>query len=331
MNSSEVTDSAASRARTVWFQASGRLRSGWRLALFFLLVAGSGTGLLLLFRVAHLLPPRSEGGGPTPLRELPQVAAILAVLLAVSGVLLRATDRRGLSTLGLPLRPSAVPGALLGFLTGALPVALSVAIFSGLGTASIRPFESSSALPTAAGIAAVAVTGLGSALEEVLWRGYPLQLLIEGTGRWMAVLLTASLWALAHADNPGANAAGVFELVASGALLAWIVIRTGSLWFAIGYHVAWNVVAAHFFGLVTSGLSLGTSAFATTLTGPAWLTGGAYGFEASPVTGALDILCLSSALLLSRRVPRAGEAIPYFERRRATAVSCEETLQPASG
>ena len=320
MGPADVPLSPASGIRNIFLQSSGRLRSGWRFALFFLAVAGASAGTLLLLRIAHLLPPRGEGGAPAPLRQLPQVAAVLAVVVAVSGAFLWGTERRKLSTLGFPFRPSALPAALLGLLAGALPVALSVAIFRGLGAASVRPSESAPTLLAPAGIAAIAVTGLASALEEMLWRGYPFQVLIEGAGRWIAVLLTALFWALGHADNPGANAAGVLELLLSGALLGWIVIRTGSLWFAIGYHVAWNVVAAHVFGLITSGLSLGSAAFRTTLTGPVWLTGGSYGFEASLVTGALDVLCLSGALLLSRHVPRSAEATPYFEKRPAAAL-----------
>jgi hypothetical protein len=285
--------------------------------LFLLLVVATGACLSFLLHVAGLRLPQGEAGAPAPFRRLLLVGGIVGVVVLVSGALMWATDRRRLSTLGLPLRPGAVPGALLGILAGALPVALSVAIFAGLGAASIRPSQSSPALLAPAGIAAVAVTSLGSSLEELLWRGYPFQLLIEGSGRWLAAVLTALLWALAHADNPGANVAGVLELVLSGALLAWIVIRTGSLWFAIGYHVAWNVAAAHLFGLTTSGFDLGASIFRTTLTGPVWLTGGDFGFEASLVTGILDILCLSTALLLSRYVPRAAEALPYFERRPA--------------
>jgi membrane protease YdiL (CAAX protease family) len=315
---------------TVLVQSSGRLRSGWRLALFiFVLVAA--VALLMLILSAVGLRPRTAGVGlAQPSRVLPALAGTTATLLLVSEAFLWVTDRRHLSTLGLAPRRAALPGALLGVLVGALPVALSLAIFALLGRVSVRPSESVAGMAAPVALAAVAATCLVSLFEELLWRGYALQLLIEGAGRWSAALVTALLWALAHVDNPGANVAGVVYLVLSGVLIAWVVIRTGSLWFAVGYHVAWNVAAAHLFGLTTSGLNLEASLFRTSLSGPVWLTGGAYGFEGSFITEALDILSLSTALLLSRRVPKIREALPYFGRRRAPAgalQSVEGSLQ----
>jgi hypothetical protein len=102
-------------------------------------------------------------------------------------------------------------------------------------------------------------------------------------------------------------------------LLGWIVIRTGSLWFAIAYHVAWNVVAAHVLGLTTSGFDLGASIFTTKLAGPELLTGGSYGFEGSILTELLDLAGLSTALLLARRWPRDERSAPHYARAIASA------------
>lgn len=75
-----------------------------------------------------------------------------------------------------------------------------------------------------------------SSLEEVVLRGYVLQLLAESSGRWIAALLTGLVFGLAHAENPGANLLGLANTAANGVLLAWLVMRTGSLWIACGYH-----------------------------------------------------------------------------------------------
>ncbi len=313
------------RARTVFLQAPGRLRSGWRLAIFLLLLTAAITAFFMILLAAGVVHRHAHAAvAPTPIRRLPGVLSVVVAVLLASAALLRATDRRTLSTLGLAWRWRAIPGAIVGLLAGALPVAASVAILALLGVASVRPATPPAALLAPAALTAVAVTTLESALEELLWRGYAFQLLIEGAGRWIAVVVTAVLWGLAHADNPGANAFGVVYILLSGALLAWIVIRTGSLWFAIGYHIAWNVTAAHVFGLVLSGFDLGTAPLRTTLSGPAWLAGGGFGFEASVVTEILDLAGLSVALLLSGFLPRLAEALPYFERRAVPA----ETAPP---
>ena len=311
--------------RSIFHQDSGRLRSGWRLGLFLLLLLAAVSALILVLHTTGVAPRHDHAGAPQPFRRLLIVVAATGAVILVSAVLLWATERRHLSTLGLALRRNALPGALLGLLAGALPVALAVGALAGLGVASVRPAVSFAGWFTPAAAVALAVTALVSALEELLWRGYAFQLLIEGTGRWMAVLTTALLWALGHANNPGANVAGLGYLLLSGVLIAWVVIRTGSLWFAIGYHVAWNLTSAHIFGLITSGFDLAPSLLRTTLTGPASLSGGSFGFEASVATELLDVLCLAGALLLARHLPRLTEAIPYFERRATPPV------EPAQG
>jgi hypothetical protein len=316
--------------RTIFLQPSGRLRSGWRLALFIVLLVVSAAAMVLVLRALGLRRPQDVPGPSAPLLRLPAMTALVAVMLAVSAVFLRVTEGRTLSTLGLALRRSAIPGALLGLLVGAVPVALAVGIFGLLGVATVHPGTPPQGLVAPPSLASFGVTSLGSAMEELLWRGCVFQLLIEGGGRWVGALGSAVPWALLHADNPGANAAGILYLALSGILMAWAVIRTGSLWFTIAYHIAWNVTAAHLFGLTTSGFDLGASLLRTTLTGPAWLTGGAFGFEASFITETLDLLGLSSALLLVTRLPRIEESGPYLARRPVAAPAPASAPPPPS-
>jgi hypothetical protein len=85
-----------------------------------------------------------------------------------------------------------------------------------------------------------------------------------------------------------------------------LVIRSGSLWLLIGYHFGWNATASGLFGLELSGFEEGASVFISSLTGPEWLTGGDYGFEASLPAVVFEVLVLSVALRLvgtSRSTP----------------------------
>jgi len=48
------------------------------------------------------------------------------------------------------------------------------------------------------------------------------------------------------------------------------------------------------------------------LAGPAWLTGGAYGFEASLLTGLVELLVLGAMLAMAGRLPGNAAARPFF-------------------
>jgi membrane protease YdiL (CAAX protease family) len=67
---------------------------------------------------------------------------------------------------------------------------------------------------------------------------------------------------------------GILQVIATGLLFSLMIRRTSNLWFAIGFHAAWDWAETFFYGTSESGL-LGTGRFLnTSVQGPNWLTGG---------------------------------------------------------
>jgi hypothetical protein len=142
--------------------------------------------------------------------------------------------------------------------------------------------------------------------------GYPHQLLNEISRPWVGAAVTGIAFGLAHSGRPGANLLGFANTALNGVLLGWIVIRSGSLWLACGYHARWNLTAATLLGMRASGTSAPGSPFRTTLSGPTWLSGGAYGFEASILTGLTEAIVLAVIIRHTSRLPSVAAAQPYF-------------------
>lgn len=138
----------------------------------------------------------------------------------------------------------------------------------------------------------------GALAEEVAFRGYPFQRLVEAVrSRLIAVVLVSGLFGVIHLWNPNVNVWGFLNTVLIGALLAMAYLRTGSLWLAWGVHFGWNFAMGAVFGLPVSGLDLFQTITAGYAVGPDWLTGGSYGIEAS-ATGTVVIL-IGMGLLLA--------------------------------
>lgn len=129
----------------------------------------------------------------------------------------------------------------------------------------------------------------GSLAEELVFRGYPFQRLVEAIGAGGAVLVFSALFGLVHLMNPGASFWGLFNTVAIGVVLSLAYLRTGALWLPWGIHFAWNATLGVLFGLPVSGIRLFNIVIHTTATGSHWLTGGTYGLEAS-LPGATVVL-----------------------------------------
>lgn len=124
------------------------------------------------------------------------------------------------------------------------------------------------------------VLGVAGLAEEVAFRGYPFQRLIEAVGPTTATILMAVFFGLIHLRNPGATSASTLVTVLSGVLLATAYLQTRALWLPWGFHVGWNWVMALLFGLPVSGLNFSAVVDSNPI-GPVWLTGGAYGPEGS--------------------------------------------------
>ena len=78
----------------------------------------------------------------------------------------------------------------------------------------------------------------GPFTEEVFFRGFVLAAMLPVMGPLRATLLSAGIFALAHLD-----AGTLIPIFVTGIILAWLYIRTRSLWPSITAHAAQNMLA----------------------------------------------------------------------------------------
>ncbi len=146
----------------------------------------------------------------------------------------------------------------------------------------------------------IATLAAAALAEEVAFRGYPFQRLIDATGPVTATFLAAFAFGLIHVGNPDASAASMLTTVLAGWLLALAYLRTRALWVGFGLHFAWNATMGILFGLPISGLTQFSPLIRSDTWGPIWLTGDGYG----PEGGAIAILVLLALLIVMMVVTR---------------------------
>ncbi len=129
----------------------------------------------------------------------------------------------------------------------------------------------------------------GALAEELMFRGYPFQHLERAIGTVPAVLGFSVIYGLLHLLNPSFSTWSVANTVLIGILLSIAYLRTRALWLPWGIHFGWNLTLGLLFGLPLSGFRNYNLLRYTQPYGPAWLTGGQYGVEAS-MTGTVAIL-----------------------------------------
>ena len=134
------------------------------------------------------------------------------------------------------------------------------------------------------------VLAVAALAEEVVFRGYPFQQLIEAVGPTLATVVFSLLFGLMHIFNPGANRASFLVTVFCSWLLSVAYLRTRALWVCWGWHFAWNASMCVLFGLPVSGLTQFSPVIQSNTVGPVWMTGGDYGPEASAVTAVVILI-----------------------------------------
>ena len=121
----------------------------------------------------------------------------------------------------------------------------------------------------------------GALVEELGFRGYPFQRLMDAVGPVWATVILSVIFGLVHLHNPDATAASTLCTILAGVLLTVAYLRTRALWLCWGLHFAWNLTQGALLGLPVSGTTMFSTVVQTRTSGPIWLTGGAYGPEAS--------------------------------------------------
>jgi hypothetical protein len=252
-------------------------------------IIGAGTCFLLYRVLLYFLVPVGEamGGRMIALTVPPLLAAGVSAALAMA-----IFEARRLGDLGLAWVNGTTRNFITGICLGVIAASLSVLPAVALGFAH---FERSSNADASFGGALFTPVLLfcGSLGEEIAFRGFSLQYLMRGYGRWIAILATAALFGLLHAGNPDATMLSTINTAGFGIVFAVAVLRSRDLWLPAGIHFAWNTMLP-FLGVGLSGLTIKVTAYEVVWNAGNFWSGGKYGPEASGVTSVIIVLLLAA-------------------------------------
>ncbi|MEY2540134.1 MAG: protease family protein [Verrucomicrobiota bacterium] len=210
---------------------------------------------------------------------LEEILSFIGVVI-VTGVF-AALERRRIDGYGLPVdcafRGKFWEGVVLGLL-GVAFVAIGMLLTGGMEFHGIALHGPELFLFAFLWLMTMLLVGLN---EEYLFRGYALQTLTRGIGFWPAALVTSSLFAGLHLSKPHENAIDIGIIFVLGLLMCFTLLRTGSLWLAVGWHAAFDFGQFFIVGTKNGGEIPVGRLFDVTFPGPAWSNGGELGTEAS--------------------------------------------------
>lgn len=253
---------------------------------------------------------------PAAFFENAGVAAVTPVFLIAWLLLwlwLRVKEQRPFASLGFRQPSRAVPRIARG--AGIALAQLGIYLAIGVATGNLVFV----AAPTgglvhwsAWGLAAIALVAFAaqSGAEEILARGYLVQVWYPRTGIIGAAAVSAVYFTLAHTPADSFTALPMIDMTLYSVLAVLWVLGERGLWGIIGYHAMWNWAQNSLFGIAVSGEPAPSSLFvvAPTATADTTVIGADYGAEGSLIDiGMLLVLIAGAVVILVRQRSRARQ------------------------
>lgn len=249
---------------------------GWlRGLVYFLVILVVEVGLQFFFSILYnALSWKPLKDDEQLLQMTFQFGISCVVILLVTWLVRKTIDKKCFKSLGFSFFNYKVEAAI-GFTTAIAILGFGTLLLVASGSIRFIGFESSySQIFAILLMIAVAVS------EEVMFRGYILNNLMQSVNKWAALSISSIFFALVHLANPGISLLAIFNIAAAGFLLGINYIYTKNLWFSIFFHFSWNYFQGSILGYKVSGLPM-SGGFQQIISGADWLTGGIFGFEGS--------------------------------------------------
>ncbi len=294
-----------------WFLFNEReLRAGWRVAIYFVLALVAITVLSL--PVQPLMGSAQNMSARTMLLgEIIQAVAAFGIALLMGKL-----EGRTIGIYGLPARSGIRGHFWQGVAWGFVMITAVVLLIAALGGLRLgAPTLGPTGIAKYALLWALVflLTGL---FENFFFLGYPQITLAGGMGFWPSAVLLSAIFGLAHMPNPGEGWAGALDVFVIGMFFCFTLRRTGSLWFGVGVHAAWNWGETFVFATPDSGFVARGHLFHSTPFGPKWLSGGTIGPEGSVVAFAVmgAAFVVFALVYRSKKQPPEGADAPAAAR-----------------
>jgi len=292
---SALSSSPTPRLRKILVGRNG-LRAGWRLFIFLLIFAAFVIVPALV--LGHFVPqiPAQPVDTFHP-GYLIFFESWVAFFLFLAVFVMTKIEERAFSDYGLPRRGAFGRKFLLGLAAGLGGASMLIALIAILGGYSVGSLALGPGSALKYGLVWAIVFLLAGFNEEFLFRGYMQMTLASGIGFWPAAVILSVGFAALHLSNPGERWPGIAMLFCFSMLAAFTLQRTGSLWFIVGLHAAWDWAHVFLFSEPIAGMLSAQQLLHSSLRGPKWLTGGRVGPDGSLFA---FVVLLSIALLVGR-------------------------------
>lgn len=279
--------------------------SSFILPILFLFIAGA------IFQFALVPVVIDPYDFPRWVRLVFNLFALFGIGIILIFLWVRFFEGRTITSLGFA-KNGWIKKYLNGFAIGLFMNSLVIGLIALFGGIEISSSDTNITGFNAIGIVALFLVGfiVQGASEEILSRGWMMQVIGARYVPWLGVLLSSILFAILHLGNAGINLSSVLNLIFFALFMTLLVLKDGSLWSACAWHSAWNWSLGNIFGLSVSGSGEKATIFDLNTVGNEYISGGGFGPEGSLIT---TIVLIAGIVILIIKVRQKSYPIEELD------------------
>ena len=218
-------------------------------------------------------------GGPLWWGMVTEACMMLAAILP--GFVMARVEGRRFGAFGLPMRQAFGRNFWVGALWGIASLTVLMLVLRAAGAFTLGSLDLQGWRILKFALYYAGFFLMTALFEDFLWRGYSQWVLAKGMNFWPAAALLSVSFGAIHSSNGGESRVGLVAIVAIGLFFCLTLRRTGNLWWAVGFHMAWDWGESYLYSVPDSGAMAPGHLLNSSFHGPAWLTGGTVGPEGS--------------------------------------------------
>ena len=266
--------------RGIFLDSDSRLRYVWRAIVFY--CVGTFVVFALLGWPIGWLAERL-GIAPSLTPGFVALAGFRNFLVAlICTATFAVYEHRRVDSYGLPIGKAFSRQTLEGLAAGLFMPAFVMVGMLALGGMQIHGMALHGGELVRYALAWLGATLVGGFAEEFWFRGYLQQTLWKAIGFWPSAVVIALIFTAEHYFfKEGENWRDVVSILSLSVLVSYSILRTGSLWFGVGSHFAFNAMQLFVIGTPNGARVPEGHLLNTTFFGPAWVTGGLTGTQSS--------------------------------------------------
>lgn len=234
------------------------------------------------------------GAGQSGIKLIVELSGLIFVL-GITWIFRRYIDNKSFVSMGYSIK-GRLKDCIYGILTGFVLISIGFLILYFAGYLKVTNILFNAEIV----VGSFFFFLVAAMIEEVMFRGYILNNLMEYGNKYVALLISSVLFALIHGLNPNLSIIAMVNLAIAGVVLGITYIYTKNIWYPVFLHVSWNYFQGPIYGFEVSGTEA-KSIIMQEVSGNELITGGSFGFEGSIILTVLMIVMIIVADLIMRK------------------------------